>query len=147
MGERRRYGSGDRAVDAETEAEARALRTIAGLIQGGTALITDREVAIRAGEVLRAAATELYAGRALPLLLSGSASRSTPPWPCLCSSATHPTEAGYATSVVHGAGSEARGGPRYPKRVRASVSLGQVVARVTTLASRRLFAASKASTV
>lgn len=67
MGERRRYGRGDGAVDAEAEAEARALRTIAGLIQSGTSLITDREVAIRAGEVLRAAATELYAGRAVPL--------------------------------------------------------------------------------
>lgn len=66
MGENRRY---DRSgpLDAATEAEVRALRVIAGLVEGGTRLITDRAVAGQLGEVLRTAATELASGRALPI--------------------------------------------------------------------------------
>lgn len=65
MGENRRY---DRPapVDAATDAEVRALRTIAGLLEDGTHLITDRAVAGQLGALLRTAATELGAGRALP---------------------------------------------------------------------------------
>ncbi len=65
MGENRRY---DRSgpLDAATEAEVRALRIIAGLVGRGTRLITDRAVAQQLEEVLRAAATELANGRALP---------------------------------------------------------------------------------
>lgn len=66
MGENRRYDRSGR-LDAATDAEVRALRTIAGLIQGDTHLVTDRAVAGQVGEVLRSAATELSAGRALPL--------------------------------------------------------------------------------
>lgn len=66
MGENRRY---DRPapVDDATEAEVRALRIIAELVGRGTRLVTDRAVAQQLEEVLRAAATELANGRALPL--------------------------------------------------------------------------------
>lgn len=66
MGENRRY---DRSVvpDAVTDAEVRALRTIAGLVEAGTALVPDRVLAGKVGAVLRAAATELGAGRGLPI--------------------------------------------------------------------------------
>ena len=65
MGENRRYDRPAR-VDAATDAEVRALRIIAGLIEDGTHLITDRAVARQLGQLLRTAATELNAGRALP---------------------------------------------------------------------------------
>ncbi|MDN5916375.1 MAG: hypothetical protein L0I76_14945 [Pseudonocardia sp.] len=66
MGENRRYDrSGE--LDAVTDAEVRALRTIAGLIEGGTALVPDRALAGKIGAVLRAAAVELAAGRGLPI--------------------------------------------------------------------------------
>lgn len=67
MGENRRYERYARPVDREAEAEASALRTIAGLLEGGTALITDRQLAGRVAEIFRATAAELSAGRPVPL--------------------------------------------------------------------------------
>jgi hypothetical protein len=76
VGENRRY---DRSaqIDAATEAEVRALRIIAGLIGKGSRLVTDRDVARQVEEVLRAVATELGNGRAVPRLLLGLAPCST----------------------------------------------------------------------
>lgn len=67
VGENRRYERYARPVDRETEAEAEALRTIAGLLEDGTALITERQLAGRVAEIFRATAAELSAGRPVPL--------------------------------------------------------------------------------
>lgn len=66
MGENRRYDRSD-TPDAVTDAEVRALRTVAGMVERGTALVPDRALAGKIGAVLRAAATELAAGRGLPI--------------------------------------------------------------------------------
>lgn len=66
MGENRRYDRGG-ATDAVTESEARALRVVAGLVGQANRLVTDRAVAQQVEEVLRAAASELANGRALPI--------------------------------------------------------------------------------
>lgn len=76
VGENRRYERYARPVDPETEAEASALRTIAGLLEGGTALITDRRLAGRVAEIFRATAVELSAGRPVPLQLRRSVRRT-----------------------------------------------------------------------
>lgn len=67
VGENRRYERYARPVDRETEAEAAALRTISGFLEGGTVLITDRQLAGRVAEIFRATAAELSAGRPVPL--------------------------------------------------------------------------------
>lgn len=67
VGENRRYERYARPVDRETEAEASALRTIAGLLEDAPAVITDRQLAGRVAEIFRATAAELSAGRPVPL--------------------------------------------------------------------------------
>ncbi|MBC3189476.1 hypothetical protein H7X46_00125 [Pseudonocardia sp. C8] len=67
MGENRRYERYARPVDPEIEEEASALRTIAGLLEGGTALIPDRQLAARIAAIFRATAAELSGGRPVPL--------------------------------------------------------------------------------
>lgn len=76
MGENRRYERYARLVDPETEAEASALRTLAGLLEGGTALIADRRLAGHVAEIFRATAVELSAGRAVPLQVRRSVRRT-----------------------------------------------------------------------
>ena len=69
LGEDSRYERYAHRVDAETEAEASALRVVAGLVERGVPPIPDRVVAGRVAGILRAAAAELSAGRPVPLQL------------------------------------------------------------------------------
>ncbi|OLM28622.1 hypothetical protein Ae717Ps2_6218 [Pseudonocardia sp. Ae717_Ps2] len=69
MGENSRYERYAHHVDAETEAEASALRVVAGLVERGVPPIPDRVVAGRVAGVLRSAAAELSAGQPVPLQL------------------------------------------------------------------------------
>ncbi|RZT85552.1 hypothetical protein EV383_2425 [Pseudonocardia sediminis] len=57
----------EQPVDPQTDAEARALRTIAGLLDGDNPVVGDRAVAGQVGQVLRSSANELAHGRALPI--------------------------------------------------------------------------------
>ncbi|AEA28889.1 hypothetical protein Psed_6818 (plasmid) [Pseudonocardia dioxanivorans CB1190] len=76
MGQNRRYERYARPVDPETEDEAAALRTIAGLLETGTPLITDARLASRIAAIFRATAVELSAGRAVPLQLRHAVRRA-----------------------------------------------------------------------
>lgn len=64
VGQVRRYAGRGGPIDEQTDAELRALRLIAALVGHRRELVTDRDVAIRVGALLRAPATEPSAGRA-----------------------------------------------------------------------------------
>lgn len=69
MGANSRYERYAHPVGGETEAEASALRIVAGLVERGSPALPDRLIAARVAGILRAAAAELSAGRPVPIQL------------------------------------------------------------------------------
>lgn len=57
----------DQPVGPQADAEARALRVVAGLLDDDNPVVGDRAVAGHVGQVLRSTANELAHGRALPI--------------------------------------------------------------------------------